>query len=149
MNEKLLFTDGSVLSDDNSSFIVLVEDDLDDQEFFSEAFNELTSTIKIYIVNNGNKAIQVLNNIPPDKTPLLIILDYNLPELNGADILEKLNQKTHLKTVPKVIWSTSDSPVYRQRSLDQGATEYLVKPSSVSDIKNVAKKLFELCKTQG
>ncbi len=149
MNEPLLFIDGSILSDENSSYIVLAEDDVDDQEFFAEAFSNITSTIKIYIVNNGNKAIKVLDSLPENMAPLLIILDYNLPELNGADILEKLGQKNHLKSVPKVVWSTSDSPVYRKRCLELGATAYLVKPSNVSEIKDMAKRLFELCTSQG
>ena len=145
MNEPLLFTDGSILSDKNALFIVLAEDDVDDQEFFMEAFGRLTSAIKIFIANNGNKVLQVLSNLPVDNPPLLIILDYNLPELNGADILERLNQKSLLKTVPKVVWSTSDSPYFRQRCLDNGAYAYLVKPSNLSDLQSLVKKLYALC----
>jgi DNA-binding response OmpR family regulator len=145
LNEPLLFTDGSILSDNNSLFIVLAEDDIDDQEFFTEAFSRLTSTIKIFIANNGNKVLQVLSNLPVGNPPLLIILDYNLPELNGADILERLNQKLLLKTVPKLVWSTSDSPFFRQRCLDNGAYAYLVKPSNLSELQSLVKTLYNMC----
>lgn len=139
------FSDGTRLSNDNSNFILLAEDDIDDQEFFIDAFSGITDDIKVFAVNNGSKAIHVLNSLPIDKAPQLIILDYNLPELSGADILKMLHSKKQFNDVPKVVWSTSTSPLYEQICMDLGAKAYLVKPSTVSGIEQLAKELFSLC----
>lgn len=77
--------------------------------------------------------------------PCLIVLDYNIPEINGAEILEKLQQYHRYATIPKVVWSTSDSHLYRQNSLACGARAYLVKPSSISGIAEIAKEMLRFC----
>jgi CheY-like chemotaxis protein len=146
VSEELTFADGTKLSEDNADFIVLAEDDIDDQEFFIDAFSNFSRDIKIFTVNNGNKAIKVLQSLTQLKTPRLIILDYNLPEVNGADILKMLNQNQQFIDVPKVVWSTSSSPIYERMCLDFGAHAYLVKPSNIEGMENLAQEMFELCK---
>ena len=93
-------------------FIFLAEDDIDDQELLVEAFAQLDKTISVKAVNNGKKALNFLENLLPGQDPCLIVLDYNLPELNGAEILERLNQFQRFESVTKIVWSTSNSPMY-------------------------------------
>src|SRR5687768_12163884 len=99
---------------DNGPFIFLAEDDVDDQELLVEAFAQLDKTISITAVNNGKKALSFLEDLAPEKNPCLIVLDYNLPELSGAEILQRLNKMNRFEDVTKVVWSTSNSPVYEQ-----------------------------------
>ena len=77
--------------------------------------------------------------------PQLIILDYNIPEINGAEILEQLKNDSRFSTVPKIVWSTSDSHLYRQNCILFGAKEYMVKPSSIEGIRELAKKMLSYC----
>lgn len=126
-------------------FIFLAEDDIDDQELLAEAFSQLDDSIAIKTVNNGKKAIRFLEELSPDHGPCLIILDYNLPELSGAEILEKLNQSKKFEEVTKVVWSTSNSPIYEKICLDLGAKAYLVKPNDISGITRLAQLMLQMC----
>ena len=126
-------------------FIFLAEDDIDDQELLAEAFSQLDSTIAVKAVSNGKKALSFLEQLTPGQAPCLIVLDYNLPELSGAEILEKLNKTEQFKDVTKVVWSTSNSPVYEKICLDLGAKAYLVKPNDISGINRLAQLMLQMC----
>lgn len=128
-----------------NEMILLAEDDLDDQEFLVDAFAAINRNIKIHGITNGNKTIGYLQNLDDTQLPSLIILDYNLPELNGAEILEILQKDTRYQYIPKIIWSTSNSPMYRSKCLQLGAKAYMVKPSDVMSIENMAKEMLRYC----
>lgn len=126
-------------------FIFLAEDDIDDQELLAEAFSQLDNSIAVKAVNNGKKALSFLEQLPANENPCLIILDYNLPELSGAEILQRLNETDQFKEVTKVVWSTSNSPVYEKICLDLGAKAYLVKPNDISGITRLAQLMLQMC----
>ena len=130
------------------SFIFLAEDDIDDQELLIEAFSHFDNSIAVKAFNNGKKALSFLENLPIDETPCLIVLDYNLPELSGAEILEKLNQSKLFEDVTKVVWSTSNSPVYESVCLALGAKTYLVKPNDISGMNKLAELMLQMCEVK-
>ena len=125
-------------------FILLGEDDIDDQEILEEVFLKADSSLHLQFFNNGRKVISHLES-PGDKLPCLIVLDYNMPELNGADILKILSFDSRLASIPKIIWSTADAPVYRSLCFGYGATDYLVKPSKISVLEDMVKYMLSLC----
>jgi CheY-like chemotaxis protein len=128
---------------DNETFIFLAEDDVDDQELLVEAFTRLDNTIKVRAATNGKKALGLLENL--SQNPCLIVLDYNLPELSGAEILERLNKMKRFEDITKIVWSTSNSPVYERICLDLGAKAYLVKPNDISGINRLAQLMLQMC----
>ena len=127
------------------SFIFLAEDDIDDQELLIEAFAHFDNSISVKVVNNGKKALSFLENLSPNQSPCLIVLDYNLPELSGAEILQKLNQSKLFDNVTKVVWSTSNSPVYESVCIALGAKAYLVKPNDISGMNKLAELMLQMC----
>lgn len=128
----------------NDHIVLMAEDDLDDQEILVEAIKKQDSSFEFIIANTGSKALEMLFNLPESKKPSLILLDYNLPEFSGADILMKLREMKRYDDVVKVVWSTSNSPVYEKKSLELGAFEYIVKPTGVEQIRDIARKIIEL-----
>jgi CheY-like chemotaxis protein len=148
VKEQLVFTDNTLLSDENDSFIMLAEDDVDDQDFFIETFCKQTSSIKVCTVNNGNKLLEVLNNLPAGKLPLLIILDYNLPQAGGGLILQTLQCNTQLAKIPKIVWSTTSSEFFEKRCLSFGAKSYIKKPNHMHGFEEISRRLLELCDKQ-
>lgn len=128
--------------------IFLAEDDLDDQEFLTDAFATLNTNLKVHGITNGNKAIGFLQELDDAQLPKLIILDYNLPEMNGAEILQALMQEERYHTIPKIVWSTSNSPNYQTKCLELGAKAYLVKPSDVAGIESMAKQMLAYCNSE-
>ncbi len=137
--------DPSCIIIENSPYIFIAEDDIDDQELLIEAMANHSTDIKIETATNGRKAILYLENLPDNSLPSLIILDYNLPEVDGAQMLKILSLHKRFSLVPKVVWSTSNSPTYRKLCLDSGAKAYYVKPSDIAGIKNLAKEMLSLC----
>ncbi len=127
-----------------AKFILLGEDDIDDKELLEEIFCEADASVRLQFFNNGKKVITHLETCR-EPLPCLIILDFNMPELNGAEILKMLSANKRLAPIPKIIWSTSNAPVYKSICLEYGARDYLVKPSTISDLQNMVKYMLAYC----
>ncbi len=125
--------------------ILLAEDDPDDQELIKEAFSEADVSFVLQIVKDGKSAIKYLEATPDKKLPCLIVLDYNMPELNGAEVLQHLYDKPRYKNIPKVILSTSGNQYYVQEALKKGAYAYKIKPSNYTKLVEIAKEMIDLC----
>lgn len=118
--------------------VILADDDLDDQELLKEAFESIDPTIDLICFTSGIKCLNYLQKLSGENLPDLIILDYNIPEINGSEILNELRHNNHYHDVPKLVWSTSDSRLYQRNCMDAGAASYIIKPLSISGIRNVA-----------
>jgi CheY-like chemotaxis protein len=129
----------------SAPFVFLAEDDVDDQELLIEALTDLYPSMKIRTAANGKRAMNELLGLQNDSLPCLIILDFNLPEVNGGEILKQLSTEPRYHNVPKVVWSTSNSPLYRQICLDLGARAYFVKPSDIKGIGQLAQEMLIYC----
>ena len=128
-----------------SKFILLGEDDADDQEMLKEVFTSIDTGFVLFFVNNGKETISALEKLKDDQMPCLIVLDYNMPGLNGADILRELSTNERYKNIPKVVWSTSGSEKFRNVCLELGAVDYVIKPNNVKGIEEVARYMLSLC----
>ena len=126
-------------------FILLGEDDADDEELLKEVFTTLDNSFSMQFANNGRKLVTHLEQLPDSDLPCLIILDYNMPELNGADILKSLKAQARYDSIPKIIWSTSGSETYKRLCLELGACEYIIKPSSFKELTEVARYMLSFC----
>jgi len=125
--------------------VLLVEDDLDDQEFIRQAFDELGRGHKLEIANNGREAIERLSEMPPHALPCLIILDINMPVLDGIEMLRILKSEQKFSDIPKVVFTTSNSITYKEESLSNGAADYLVKPSEMRSLVSSIEKMLHFC----
>lgn len=139
------FSISTPIEDSPSKFILFGEDDKDDEDFLKEIFSDIDNSFFLQFINNGRKLITFLNQVPDDRLPCLLVLDYNMPELNGAEILRILQQHDRYKSIPKIIWSTSGSEVYKKKCIELGADEYIIKPSNVNDLKNIIHHMLSIC----
>ena len=129
-----------------SKFILLGEDDIDDQELLKEVFTSVDSSIRLLFANTGEQILSVLNKLKDEQLPCLIVLDYNMPVLNGADILKELNQESRYTGIPRIIWSTSGSDTFKNTCLALGASDYLIKPSNLKEMANIIRYMLSVCK---
>jgi CheY-like chemotaxis protein len=129
----------------NSRQILLGEDDIDDQEILQEVFSSIDNSLDLKFFNNGRQVIQHLEVIDEHEMPCLIVLDFNMPELNGAEILRLLGDNSRIQHIPKIIWSTSDAPAYKAMCLELGASDYLVKPSRIHLLEETARQMLSYC----
>ena len=129
----------------SSKFILLGEDDIDDEELLKELFSSVDNSFLLTFINNGKQLVDYLDALPENLLPCLIVLDYNMPELSGADILEILKTRERYNSVPKIIWSTSGTETFRKRCLELGAEDYLIKPSRVSELIQAIQYMISFC----
>lgn len=122
--------------------ILLAEDDIDDQELLAEAFSEIDPAINLHSFTTGKKFLAYLDELPDDDVPDMIIVDYNIPEINGAEVLRRLKLEERYSRITKLVWSTSNSASYEHSCMEHGAKAYLVKPSSISGLQELAKKML-------
>jgi CheY-like chemotaxis protein len=132
------------ISENSPKFIVIGEDDKDDEELLKEIFNSIDNSFSIVFVNTGQQVLTYLQNLR-GHLPCLILLDYNMPVLNGADILEALKKDPRYNRVPKVIWSTSTSETFKKICLQAGANEYMVKPSNITELTEMIRHMISFC----
>ncbi|HET6769150.1 MAG TPA: response regulator [Chitinophagaceae bacterium] len=128
-----------------SRFILLGEDDADDQEMLKDVFTSIDTAFILFFVNNGGEIISALEKLKNDQLPCLIVLDYNMPGLNAADILRELSTNERYKNIPKVVWSTAGSEKFRKLCLELGALDYVMKPNNITDLERIARYMLSLC----
>jgi len=122
--------------------LFLIDDDRDDHEFFLEALQEIDSSIRCTAFFDGEQALQQLKN-GGSEVPDLIILDTNMPKLNGKQILAELKRMPNVKEVPVVMYSTFFSERDNIELTNLGAMHYLAKPSKFEEFRSSLKELLE------
>jgi CheY-like chemotaxis protein len=123
--------------------IMLIEDNAEDAAFAARIlkFNRLEKNLVLAL--NGREAIQSMQQqAEVNRLPDLILLDINLPDISGIDLLEKIKQDPRYSRIPVVILTGSNMDDDIQRSYDRGASTYLVKPISNHSLMLVIRNLF-------
>ena len=108
--------------------ILLVEDDKVDAMAFKRAVKELKITNPLAMVGDGEQALKFLRNPENDK-PCLILLDINMPRMNGIEFLRAAKQDPELKLIPVVVSTTSKEDQDKFDSFQLGVAGYMVKPA--------------------
>ncbi|SFD27166.1 CheY chemotaxis protein or a CheY-like REC (receiver) domain [Chitinophaga sp. CF118] len=130
----------------SNRLILLAEDDIDDQELLESAFGEIDPSWRVVCIPNGRKFVKYLETIQDIDLPALLILDYNMPELTGVEIVKELNDNVRYLNIPKIIWSTSNSPVFKAMSIELGVADYITKPSDFASFQSIAKHMLSFVK---
>lgn len=130
---------------DKQKRILLADDDQEDLELLSEVLLQLEGEAKLHMVNNGNQVLDYLEKASDEDLPSLIVLDYNMPSMNGVEVLEQLCKDSRYQKIPKIIWSTSNNSSYIKECLEKGATTYLVKPATHKNLLEQAQQMLKMC----
>ena len=114
--------------------ILVVDDDREDHQILLEYFKEYGKDQHVKFLENGQEAIAFLESIDDDNAlPRLVVLDLNMPILNGTQTLFRLKQLRRFRNIPTIIFSTSDNESERRKCLSFGAADYVVKPSTYEE----------------
>jgi CheY-like chemotaxis protein len=111
----------------NSKPILLVEDDKVDAMTVKRALKEINITNKLDIVNDGEQALKFLKN-PDNEAPGIILLDLNMPRMNGIEFLKIAKKDETLKKIPVVVLTTSREDQDKVDSFNFGVAGYMIKP---------------------
>lgn len=138
---------GVARRDRNLVDILLVEDNPDDVELTLRAFKKARFTNQVHVVTDGSKALDYVFyrgefvRRPIDEHPQLILLDLNLPKVNGLEVLRRIKTEKRSQRIPVVVLTTSldDRDITECRRL--GAEQYLVKPVNLQQLSLITPKL--------
>ena len=130
----------------NPVTIVMIEDDEGHARLIERNIRRAGVTNDIVPIASGNAAFDYL--LGDDKTgavsskrALLILLDLNLPDMSGVDILQTIKTNPHLKRSPVVVLTTTDDEREIQRCYDLGANVYITKPVNYDSFANAIRQL--------
>ena len=107
--------------------ILLVEDDSVDAMTVKRALNDLQVTNQLDVVGNGEEALKYLQNRPVE-LPCIILLDLNMPKMNGIEFLKIVKEQESFKMIPVVVLTTSKNEQDRIESFKQSIAGYMIKP---------------------
>ncbi len=124
--------------------ILLVEDNPGDVRLIREAFKEVRIEADIEVAEDGEAALARLTHLPEAlELPDMIILDLNLPKMDGHQVLLELKMDVHLRRIPIVVLSSSRDPKDIVASYNNYANCYIPKPLAFEDYLSVAKGIQE------
>jgi len=110
----------------NSKPILLVEDDKVDAMTVKRALKEINITNRLDIVNDGEEALAFLRD-PKNNNPGIILLDLNMPRMNGIEFLRITKKDETLKKIPVVVITTSKEDQDKIDSFNLGVAGYMIK----------------------
>ncbi|MEO6068987.1 MAG: response regulator [Chitinophagaceae bacterium] len=129
----------------NHRLILCVDDDPDDHMFVCEVIQEADKSFNVIGARNGEEALQVLKTRKEaGELPCLVILDINMPRMDGKQTLVEIKKDPDLKNVPVVMLSTSNSPVDKVFCDHYGVSLY-TKPDNVAGFNPILKNLLSHC----
>lgn len=128
--------------------ILLADDDPEDQEILEEEIIKLDQSVKLDKVDSGKEALDYLLNCPLHEMPCLVILDYSMPIMNAAEVLDEIRNHKKFEPIPKVVWSSSKQPEHVKSCIDKGAMSYFVKPNRLAELTAIARKMLDFCVTE-
>ena len=124
--------------------VLLVEDSPGDVRLTQEAFREANIRIHLHVASDGVEAMAFLRqegNFHDAPRPDFILLELNLPKMDGREVLACIKKDESLKTIPTIILTTSNSEADIVKSYQLQANCYLTKPVQLSEFDDVVKSI--------
>jgi chemotaxis family two-component system response regulator Rcp1 len=131
--------------------VLLVEDNPGDVRLTQEAFRDANRSIHVHVAFDGVEAMAFLRHegtyghVP---RPDLILLDLNLPKMDGREVLARIKEDNSLKMIPTVILTTSEAEADILKSYQLQANCYLSKPVQLDAFENVVKSINDFWLTK-
>ena len=129
-------------------YLLYAEDDIDDQEVLKDTMAAIDDEINIVCVHNGQELFTYLDTLKEGMLyPCCIILDLNMPVMNGFETLKLLKQRPEYAPIPVIIFSTSSAEEDRRRAMKNGAASFITKPVQQNHIEKACREFATYCHT--
>jgi len=127
------------------NIVLYADDDSDDLELVQEAFSRYSNNVEVVTVRDGSQALSYLNRLADeDPAPCLIILDVNMPVLNGKEVLRRLRNVDRFEAVPAVLFTTSSLPQDQNFARRYNAG-FVTKPLDVAQMEVITELFIDHC----
>lgn len=117
----------------NEINILLIEDDELDIISFERAIKKIDLPVKLVNAFNGNEALEILNGEEQIFNPDIIVLDLNMPKMNGIEFLNELRKDKKFDQVKIFVMTTSTEERDRESAMSLGINEYIIKPLNFNE----------------
>ncbi len=121
--------------------IIVADDDSDDRMLIKEALEATGFAGWIRFAADGQELLEILAD--GNLCPSLIILDLNMPRMDGREILKELKQDNERRSIPILIHSTCNSTEEIENCYNHGVNSYLVKPASFEELKENLREVIQ------
>jgi CheY-like chemotaxis protein len=131
--------------------VLLVEDSPGDVRLTREAFREANGSVVLHVASDGVEAMAFLRRegeYRDSPRPDFILLDLNLPRMDGREVLAHIKADASLRMIPTVILTTSDADADVLRSYELNANAYLRKPVTLEAFENLVKSINDFWLTK-
>jgi CheY-like chemotaxis protein len=125
-------------------YILVADDDPEDQEMLAERFGRNNPDVGFRWMANGFEVLDFLRTCPTEDLPQLMVIDYKMPGITGAEVLQSIQHEERYRHIPKVIWSTSKNQEYMDKALNSGADGYFPKPDDIPAFDRLVSRLSQL-----
>ncbi|TDE10485.1 response regulator [Dyadobacter psychrotolerans] len=122
--------------------IYLADDDADDRFLIKEAMTQVNPDVNFVEAENGAELLDQIED-PEIPDPSLIMLDMNMPVMNGLETIEAIRINPELDEVPAVMISTSNDPVLAGRAIKSGINKYFIKPNTFKGLIEIVQKVIQ------
>jgi len=123
--------------------ILYVDDDTDDQFLAMETLSLLAPNATVVLAGNGLETLTYLNSVEDTALPGLIIMDINMPLLNGKETVVRIRQQPRFAAIPIVLFTTS-SGLLDQQFCEQYQVPFATKPATSKEMKVVIENMLQL-----
>jgi len=119
--------------------ILIVEDDMVDVMTIKRAVGQLGITNPLHVESNGEEALHYLNAVA--ELPGLVILDLNMPKMNGTEFLKHIREDDRYKSLPVVVLTTSKEQQDKLNTFNLFISGYMIKPVDFSQFKDMVRTI--------
>jgi chemotaxis family two-component system response regulator Rcp1 len=131
--------------------VLLVEDSPGDVRLTREAFREANGSVMLHVAPDGVEAMAFLNRVgihADAPRPDFILLDLNLPKMDGREVLTLIKADAGLRTIPVIILTTSEADADILRSYELNANAYLRKPVTLDAFESLVRSINDFWMTK-
>ena len=128
-----------------SRYIIFADDDADDLELITGFFKQYNQSVNVLEFKDGKEVLKFLDDFAASANqPLLIVLDINMPRMNGRETLVAIRKHAIFRNTPVVVYTTSSSKQDQEFCKKYNAS-WVNKPYNIQDVKKIAKIIADFC----
>jgi CheY-like chemotaxis protein len=130
----------------HSRTILVADDDSDDIEMIKESILEQDTSFTVEHAGSGIEALHYLEHAGNLDALSLVILDFKMPAMTGAEVLRKIKGDPRFSFIPVVMWSTSSHLMEQMNAEGQIAAKYFTKPNRVTELREITREMLGFCR---
>jgi CheY-like chemotaxis protein len=126
-------------------YIIFADDDADDLELITGFFKQYNRNVNVLEFRDGKEVLKFLDDFAPGaNVPVMIVLDINMPRMNGKETLMAIRKHPHYRSIPVVLYTTSNSPADEAFCKEMGAS-WVSKAPTMEGVRQAAKIFADFC----